>query len=83
MIMEIRRAVRWRFIGILLDKSRVELTGVPFISSNEDEIRKESVRRARAYDKANPGKWVMNTEMIPYNVPYSTSTVPYSTKEAM
>ena len=84
MIMEIRRAVRWRFIGILLDGSRVELPGVPFISSNEDEIRAESVRRARAYDKAFPGKWVMNTEMIPYNVPYSTSTVPYSTeKEAM
>lgn len=88
MIMEIRRAVRWRFIGILLDKSRVELPGLPFISADEDEIRAESVRRARAYDKAFPGKWVMNTEMIPYNVPYnvspySTSTVPYSTKEAM
>ena len=81
--METRKACRWRFIGILLDKSRVELPGVPFISADEDEIRKESVRRARAYDKANPGKWVMNTEMIPYNVPYSTSTVPYSTKEAM
>lgn len=83
MIMEIRRAVRWRFIGILLDGSRVELPGVPFISADEDQIRAESVRRARAYDKAAPGNWVMNTEMVPYNVPYSTSTVPYSTKEAM
>lgn len=87
MIMEIRRAVRWRFIGILLDGSRVELPGVPFISSNEDEIRAESVRRARAYD-VKSGKWVMDVEMIPYNVPYnvspySTSTVPYSTKGAM
>ena len=49
MIMEIRRAVRWRFIGILLDGSRVELPGVPFISSNEDEIRAESVRRASLF----------------------------------
>ena len=80
--MEIRKACRWRFIGILLDKSRVELPGFPFISSNEDEIRKESVRRAREYD-VKSGKWVMDVEMIPYNVPYSTSTVPYSTKEAV
>ena len=81
--MEIRRAVRWRFIGILLDGSRVELQGLPFISANEDDIRRESVRRAREHD-VKSGNWVMDVEIISYNVPYSTSTVPYSIeKEAV
>ena len=56
---EIRRACRWRFTAQLKDGSFVELPGHPFISADEEKIRKESRLRAMKYDLSRKG-WVMN-----------------------
>lgn len=56
---EIRRACRWRFIGVLSDKKQVELSGLPFISSDEEKIRKEARRRAIQHDLSGNG-WIMD-----------------------
>lgn len=61
--MENRRASRWLFVGILLDGSEVELKGFPFISANEEAIRKEAVRRSLEYDRAAPGNWIMDVRI--------------------
>ena len=53
----IERVRRWQFIGILNDNTEVELTGLPFISADEDAIRKESRRRAIKFDLSGKG-WV-------------------------
>lgn len=53
----IDRVRRWQFIGVLNDNTEIELTGLPFISANEDAIRKESIRRAIQFDLSGKG-WV-------------------------
>ena len=56
---EIRKACRWRLIGILQDKRQVELSGLPFISSDEEMIRIEARRRAIQHDLSGNG-WIMD-----------------------
>lgn len=56
---EIRKACRWRFIGILQDKRQVELSGLTFISADEEKIRSEARRRAIQHDLSGNG-WIMD-----------------------
>lgn len=62
--MELKQAVRWRFIGILKSGKEVELfPDLPFISSDSEAVKREAVRRSREYDRI---EWVMNVKMIRY-----------------